>query len=74
MMISNHGILKLLREIIIQKDVLKLEYKNIEEIISSMKIILDTKENFNSVYLLNYFYQNISDNNVSKRKTTARDL
>ena len=73
-MISNHGILKLLREIIIQKDVLKLEYKNIEEIISSMKIILDTKENFNSAYLLNYLYQNISEKNVAKRKTTARDL
>ena len=73
-MINNHGVLKLLREILIQKKILKLDYKNIEEIISSTNIILDTKENFNSAYLLNYLYQNISTKDIAKRKTTARDL
>lgn len=73
-MINNHGILKLLREILIQKNILKLEYKNIEEIVSTTNMILDTKENFNSAYLLNYLYQNISAKDIAKRKTTARDL
>lgn len=73
-MINNHGILKLLREILIQKKILKLDYKNIEEIISTTNMILDTKENFNSAYLLNYLYQNISAKDIAKRKTTARDL
>lgn len=73
-MINNHGILKLLREILIQKNILKLEYKNIEEIVSTTNMIVDTKENFNSAYLLNYLYQNISSKDIAKRKTTARDL
>lgn len=73
-MINNHGILELLREFLIQKSVLKTEYRSIEEMIDTIKIILDTKESFNSAYLLNYLYQNISDKNVAKRKTTARDL
>ncbi len=37
-------------------------------------ILRDTKENFNSAYLLNYLYQNISAKDIAKRKTTARDL
>jgi len=73
-LINNHGILKLLREILIQKNILKSEYKSIEEIISSIKNIVDTKENFNSAYLLNYLYQNISAKDIAKRRTTARDL
>lgn len=73
-MTNNHGILKLLRDILIQKAVLRTEYRNTEEMVYTIKIILDTKENFNSAYLLNYLYQNISDKNVAKRKTTARDL
>ncbi len=73
-MINNHGILKLLREILLQKEVLKSKYTNIEEIISATNILLDTKENFNSAYLLNYLYQNISAKEIAKRKTTARDL
>jgi hypothetical protein len=33
MVISNHGILKLLREILIRKEILKSDYTNIEEIV-----------------------------------------
>jgi len=57
-----------------QKKILKPVYKSIEEIIYSMENIVDTKENFNSAYLLNYLYQNISAKDIAKRKTTARDL
>lgn len=74
MMINNHSILKLLREFLIEKKVLQSSYSNIEDIVLSTNLIIDTKENFNSAYLLNYLYQNISSKDVAKRKTTARDL
>lgn len=73
-MINNHGILKLLREISLQKNELKEDCNNIEELIFFINKISDTKENFNSAYLLNYLYQNISSKDVAKRKTTARDF
>lgn len=73
-MINNHNILRLLKDILKNKNKLQEEYKSLDEIISSINTVLETKEDFNSAYLLNYLYQNISAKEVAKRKTTARDL
>lgn len=73
-MINNHNILRLLKDILKNKNKLQEEYKSLDEIISSINTVLETKEDFNSAYLLNYLYQNISSKDVAKRKTTARDL
>lgn len=73
-MTGNYNILRLLKEILKNKNKLQEEYSNLDEIISSINTILETKEDFNSAYLLNYLYQNISSKEVAKRKTTARDL
>ncbi|SFV65884.1 hypothetical protein MNB_SV-12-839 [hydrothermal vent metagenome] len=73
-MTNNHNILKLLKEILIKNQNLKENYLNIDELLSFFKYLIKTRENFNSAYLLNYLYQNISAKNVAKRKTTARDF
>jgi len=73
-MTNNHNILKLLKDILIKNKKLKKKYSDIDEIVSFFKYLIDTKEDFNSAYLLNYLYQNISAKDVAKRKTTARDF
>lgn len=73
-MINNHQILKSLRSVLVQKEIIKPNYLSIEDIACAISTIINTKENFNSAYLLNYLYQNISAKDVAKRKTTARDL
>jgi len=73
-MVNNHNILKLLKDILIKNKILKKKYSNIEEIILFFRYLIETKEEFNSAYLLNYLYQNISAKEVAKRKTTARDF
>jgi hypothetical protein len=71
---SNHNILTLLKEILIEKGVFKESYCSLEELIESFRELKTSKEDFNSAYLLNYLYQNISSFEVAKRKTTARDF
>jgi len=73
-MTNNHNILKLLKDILIKNRDLKESYSNIDELVSFFKYLINTRENFNSAYLLNYLYQNISAKDVAKRKTTARDF
>lgn len=73
-MVNSHEILRLVRGILVNKDILKSNYSKIEEIILDMNKIVLNKEDFNCAYLLNYLYQNISCKEVAKRKTTARDL
>jgi len=73
-MTNNHNILKLLKNILIKNNQLKENYSNIDELVSFFNYLIATKENFNSAYLLNYLYQNISAKDVAKRKTTARDF
>jgi len=73
-MINNHNILRLLKNILIKNGILKNNYSNINELVSFFKYLIKTRENFNSAYLLNYLYQNISAEDVAKRKTTARDF
>lgn len=73
-MINNHNILKLLRDILIENNKLQKNYSNIDELVSFFNYLIDSKEDFNSAYLLNYLYQNISAKDVAKRKTTARDF
>ncbi len=73
-MTNNHNILKLLKNILIKNNVLQKRYSSIDELVSFFNYLIETKENFNSAYLLNYLYQNISNKDVAKRKTTARDF
>lgn len=73
-MVNNHSILKLLKEILVNRNNLKNSYYNLDEIIDFFNYLNKTKEIFNSAYLLNYIYQNISAKDVAKRKTTARDF
>ncbi len=73
-MTNNHNILKLLKNILIKNQNLKSKYSNIDDLVSFFKYLIDSKENFNSAYLLNYLYQNISAKDVARRKTTARDF
>jgi hypothetical protein len=73
-MVNNHNILKLLKDILIKNEKLQKSYSNIDELVSFFKYLIQTRENFNSAYLLNYLYQNISAKDVAKRKTTARDF
>jgi len=71
---NNHNILLLLREYLIKKEKLKNNYSNLDDIYNFFNYLANTKNNFNSAYLLNYLYENISAKDVAKRKTTARDL
>jgi len=73
-MINNHNILKQLKEILLKNKELNSTYKSLNELIDFFNHIIRTRDNFNSAYLLNYLYQNISSKNVAKRKTTARDF
>ncbi len=73
-MVNNHSILKLLKEILVSSNNLKNSYSNLDETVEFFNYLNSTKENFNSAYLLNYIYQNISAKDVAKRKTTARDF
>ena len=59
-MTNNHNILKLLEDILIKNGNLQRSYSNIDELILFFKYLIETRENFNSAYLLNYLYQNIS--------------
>ncbi len=73
-MTNNHNILKLLKDILIKNKDIKENYSNTDELVSFFEYLIKTRENFNSAYLLNYLYQNISAKDVAKRKTTARDF
>ena len=73
-MVNNHNILKFLKTILLQQGILKERYTNLNEIADFFNYLNKSKENFNSAYLLNYLYQNISSKEVAKRKTTARDF
>jgi len=73
-MTNNHSILRLLKDILIKNSKLQENYSNIDELVSFFNYLIDTREDFNSAYLLNYLYQNISAKDVAKRKTTARDF
>ncbi len=73
-MTNNHNILKLLKDILIKNKNLKENYSDIDELVSFFEYLIKTRENFNSAYLLNYLYQNISAKDIAKRKTTARDF
>jgi len=73
-MVNNHSILKLLKEILVNSNNLKKSYSSLDETVEFFNYLNSTKENFNSAYLLNYIYQNISAKDVAKRKTTARDF
>jgi hypothetical protein len=71
---QKHKILSLIREFLIEKDFLEHSYSNLREIEKFFIYLNSSKEKFNSAYLLNYLYRNISSNEVAKRKTTARDF
>jgi len=72
-MIWNQTLLKSLSEIL-KINWLIPEINNYENLYNFFNYINDNKEKFNNSFLLNYLYKNISNEYVSKRKTTARDF
>jgi hypothetical protein len=71
---NKHNILKLIYEFLLERGLLKEKTTNIREIDAFFNLLNATRERFNSAYLLNYLYRNISSDEVAKRKTTARDF
>lgn len=66
--------IKLIRDYMVSKKILKNETNNIEDIYSFFKYLSseESKLKFNSLYVLNYIYSYITSNEVAKRKTSAR--
>lgn len=73
-MVNRHHIIKLIKEFLIEKGILKRQNSSLEDIGNFFEYLISSKEKFNSAYLLNYLYTNISSKEVAKRKTTARDF
>lgn len=72
-MIWNQTLLKVLSEILHWNSFVS-EITNDENLYVFFDYINKNKEKFNNSFLLNYLYKNISSQDVSKRKTTARDF
>ncbi|MDD4530510.1 MAG: hypothetical protein PHO80_03085 [Candidatus Gracilibacteria bacterium] len=72
-MIGNQTLLKSLSEILKTNGLIP-EINNNENLYNFFNYINNNKEKFNNSFLLNYLYRNISSDDVSKRKTTARDF
>jgi hypothetical protein len=66
--------IQLIRDFLVQKNILKLQNNCLEDLFVFFEYLVSSKEKFNSAYLLNYLYSNISAKDVAKRKTTARDF
>jgi len=73
-MVNQHYIIKIIRDFLIQKNILKVKNNCLEDIVTFFEYLVESKDKFNSAYLLNYLYSNISAKDVAKRKTTARDF
>lgn len=72
-MIWNQTLLKSLSEIL-RTNWLIPEINNDKNLYDFFEYINNNKGKFNNSFLLNYLYKNISSEEISKRKTTARDF
>lgn len=73
-MIARHDVLRLIRDFLIEKDYLKSHNSSLEDLATFFEYLVISKYKFNSAYLLNYLWKNISAQEVAKRKTSARDF
>ncbi|WP_180673974.1 hypothetical protein [Helicobacter sp. 13S00482-2] len=66
--------IKLIRDYLENKGVISSTISNIDELYIFFKYLSspDSREKFNSLYILNYINQYIVDEDVAKRKTSAR--
>ena len=63
--------IRLIRDYMVSKGDAPFNTDNIDSIYNVFKTV-ETKKNFNSLYILNYIHAYISSNEVAKRKTSSR--
>ncbi|MBF2056706.1 MAG: hypothetical protein IGQ45_05650 [Cyanobacterium sp. T60_A2020_053] len=73
-MIAQHSIIKIIKEFLVEKQLLKSENTSITDFEDFFMYLIESRQKFNSAYLLNYLWKNISAKDMAKRKTSARDL